>query len=102
VRACLGRIAVVYAQAAGSLVLSAAADPNDPLRLAYSEYVAALLRGWLREYEHAEALAAQALAQQGDRNEARTMLAEIYNSFGEGFDTRDLQGAECHLAELSL
>ena len=40
----------------------AAADPNNPFDLAWSEFFAAALRVWLREYEHAEALAAQALA----------------------------------------
>jgi class 3 adenylate cyclase/tetratricopeptide (TPR) repeat protein len=40
----------------------AAADPNNPYDLAWSEYFAATLRVWLREYEHAEALAAQAQA----------------------------------------
>jgi class 3 adenylate cyclase/tetratricopeptide (TPR) repeat protein len=41
---------------------SAAATPNDPFDLAYSQFFAAILRLWLREYEQAEALAAQALA----------------------------------------
>lgn len=40
----------------------AAADRNKPYDLAWSEDLAALLRVWLREYEPAEALAAQALA----------------------------------------
>jgi tetratricopeptide (TPR) repeat protein len=40
----------------------AAADPNNPYDLAYSESLAALLRVLLREYEPAEALATQALA----------------------------------------
>jgi len=40
----------------------AAADPNNPYDLAWSEMNAAVLRVWLREYEHAEALAEQALA----------------------------------------
>ena len=34
------------------------------------------------------------------RDEARTMLAEIYNWFTEGFDTRDLQEAKQLLNEL--
>jgi tetratricopeptide (TPR) repeat protein len=40
----------------------AVADPNNPFDLAWSEVLAAALRALLREYEHAEALAAQALA----------------------------------------
>jgi predicted ATPase len=35
------------------------------------------------------------------RDEARTMLAEIYNWFTEGFDTADLKDAKSLLDELS-
>jgi predicted ATPase/class 3 adenylate cyclase len=41
------------------------------------------------------------LAQQDRRNEARTMLTEIYNWFTEGFDTADLKEAKTLLDELS-
>jgi predicted ATPase len=44
---------------------------------------------------------ARLLAQQGRRNEARTMLAEIYNWFTEGFDTPDLKDAKALLEELA-
>jgi class 3 adenylate cyclase/tetratricopeptide (TPR) repeat protein len=44
---------------------------------------------------------ARLLALQGRRNEARTMLAEIYNWFTEGFDTADLKDAQELLDELS-
>ena len=37
----------------------------------------------------------------GRRDEARTMLAEIYNWFTEGFDTADLKEAKALLDELS-
>jgi hypothetical protein len=37
---------------------------------------------------------ARLLAKQGRRGEARTMLAEIYNWFTEGFDTRRPEGGE--------
>jgi predicted ATPase len=40
------------------------------------------------------------LAKQGHRDEARAMLAEIYNWFIEGFDTADLKDAKALLAEL--
>jgi DNA-binding winged helix-turn-helix (wHTH) protein/predicted ATPase len=39
--------------------------------------------------------------QQGKRDEARALLAEIYGWFTEGFDTADLQEAKALLAELS-
>jgi len=37
----------------------------------------------------------------GSRDEARVMLAEIYNWFTEGFDTADLKDAKALLDELS-
>jgi predicted ATPase len=39
--------------------------------------------------------------QQGKREEAHKMLAEIYGWFTEGFDTKDLQEAKTLLEELS-
>jgi predicted ATPase/class 3 adenylate cyclase len=44
---------------------------------------------------------ARLLAKQDRRDEARTMLAEIYSWFTEGFDTRDLKDAKSLLDELS-
>ena len=38
--------------------------------------------------------------QQSRLQEAREMLAEIYNWFTEGFDTKDLQEAKALLEEL--
>ena len=43
---------------------------------------------------------ARLLARQGHRDEARTMLAEIYGWFTEGFDTADLRDARALLDEL--
>jgi predicted ATPase len=43
---------------------------------------------------------ARLLASQGRRDEARTMLSEIYNWFTEGFDTVDLKEAKALLDEL--
>jgi predicted ATPase len=45
---------------------------------------------------------ARLLAKQGRRDEARTMLAEIYGWFTEGFDTADLKDAKALLDELSV
>jgi predicted ATPase len=42
---------------------------------------------------------ARLLNEQGRRDEARTMLAEIYNWFTEGFDTADLKDAKALLEE---
>jgi predicted ATPase len=44
---------------------------------------------------------ARLLRDTGRRAEARTMLAEIYNWFTEGFDTADLKDAKALLDELS-
>jgi predicted ATPase len=44
---------------------------------------------------------ARLLASQGSRDEARAMLAEIYNWFTEGFDTADLKDAKALLEELN-
>jgi class 3 adenylate cyclase/predicted ATPase len=44
---------------------------------------------------------ARLLASQGHRDEARTMLAEIYGWFTEGFDTADLKDAKALLEELN-
>jgi predicted ATPase len=43
---------------------------------------------------------ARLLAKQGRRDEARTMLAEIYSWFTEGFDTADLKDARALLEQL--
>ena len=51
------------------------------------------------------ATAAMSLAhlwqQQGKRDEAYQLLAEVYNWFTEGFDTADLQDAKTLLDELT-
>jgi len=44
---------------------------------------------------------ARLLASQACRDEAHTMLAEIYSWFTEGFDTLDLKEAKALLDELS-
>jgi predicted ATPase len=44
---------------------------------------------------------ARLLTKQGRREEARTMLAEIYNWFTEGFDTTDLRDAKALLDEIA-
>ena len=44
---------------------------------------------------------ARLLVKQGKRDEARAMLAEIYNWFTEGLDTADLKDAKALLDETS-
>jgi len=43
---------------------------------------------------------ARLLAKQGHRDEARTMLADIYSWFTEGFETADLKDAKALVEEL--
>jgi tetratricopeptide (TPR) repeat protein len=50
---------------------------------------------------HATTSLARLLRDTNRRDEARTMLAEIYNWFTEGFDTADLKEAKALLEELS-
>jgi predicted ATPase len=44
---------------------------------------------------------ARLLAKQGKRDEARAILAEVYNWFTEGFDTADLKDAKALLNQLN-
>ena len=44
---------------------------------------------------------ARLLTKQGRRNEARTMLADIYGWFTEGFDSADLKDAKALLDQLN-
>ena len=44
---------------------------------------------------------ARLLARQGKREEARALLAPVYDRFTEGFDTADLIAAKALLAQLA-
>ncbi|HEY6299863.1 MAG TPA: hypothetical protein VIW95_09495 [Candidatus Binatus sp.] len=67
---------------------------RDAIRIARSEEA--------RSFElRATTSLARLLAKQGKRDEARTMLADIYNWFTEGFDTADLKDAKALLEELN-
>ena len=63
---------------------------------------------WIAQQQQAkswELRAATSLArlrqQQGKKAEAHKLLAEVYNWFTEGFDTKDLQEAKTLIEELS-
>ena len=45
---------------------------------------------------------AELLAERGQRDAARELLAPIYNWFTEGFDTKDLKDARALLEELGV
>jgi adenylate cyclase len=77
------------------------AHPNEVERL-FRTAIDTASRGQARSFElRATTSLARLLAKQGHRDEARTMLAEIYNWFTEGFDTPDLKDAKTLLDELN-
>jgi hypothetical protein len=67
----------------------------------FQETIAVARRIGSKAYElRATTSLARLLSRQESRDEARVMLAEIYNWFTEGFDTADLKDAEVLLKEL--
>ena len=60
---------------------------------------------WEQQAKSRELRAAMSMARlwrdQGKRNEARDLLAPVYDWFTEGFDTRDLKEAKTLLDELA-
>ena len=72
----------------------AGADFRDAIALAQK------MRAKMLELRATTSLA-RLLSGHGNRDEARAMLAEIYNWFTEGFDTADLKDAKALLAELN-
>jgi tetratricopeptide (TPR) repeat protein len=68
----------------------------------FQEAIAVARRTGSKAYElRATTSLARLLDKRGEREEARTMLAGIYNWFTEGFDTADLKDAKSLLDELS-
>ena len=80
--------------------MSDSAKPAD----AETCFRAAIEKASTQRAKYAEVCAtislARLLAKQNRCDEARTMLAEIYNWFTEGFDTADLKDASALLEEL--
>ena len=80
---------------------------SDSAKAAHAEtsFRAAIHRASTQRAKYAELCAttslARLLAKQDKRDEARTMLAEIYGWFTEGFDTADLNEAKTMLNELA-
>jgi tetratricopeptide (TPR) repeat protein len=67
----------------------------------FQEAIAVARRIGSKAYElRAATSLARMIAKQGKRDEARTMLGEIYNWFTEGFNTADLKDARALLDEL--
>jgi predicted ATPase len=86
----------------GELLLRQA-DPDAPQAEACFQQALAVARRQLaKSWELRAALSLSRLWQnQGKKEEARSILAEIYGWFTEGFDTRDLKEAKALLDELS-
>jgi predicted ATPase len=86
----------------GELLLAAGApetEPEESLRQAIAIAQRQDAKGWeLR----ATISLARLLKRQGKSDEARAMLADIYNWFTEGFDTADLKDAKALLDEFGV
>ncbi len=84
-------------------------EPRDPMSDAQGEAEACFLKAIevarKQQAKSLELRAAMSLTrlwqQQGKKDEARQILAEIYGWFTEGFDTKDLQEAKVLLEELA-
>jgi class 3 adenylate cyclase/tetratricopeptide (TPR) repeat protein len=79
-----------------------AVRPENEAEAAFREAILIARRRHAKSFElRATMSLARLLLSQGRRQEAHTMLAEIYGWFSEGFDTADLKDAKALLDELS-
>ena len=90
----------------GTLLLQSKAQGSKKLKKRWKTvFWRAIVTARRQSAESLELRAVMRLArlwqQQGKKEEARQMLAEIYGWFTEGFDTKDLQEAKALLEELS-
>jgi len=75
---------------------------TDAAELDYRDAIALAQKMEAKSWELRAAMSLARLLHDTDRrDEARTMLAEIYNWFTEGFDTADLKDAKALLEELN-
>jgi tetratricopeptide (TPR) repeat protein len=87
----------------GELMLIKDPRNEDQAERSFREAIAIAREQAARLYElHATTSLARLLAKQGRRDEAHTMLADIYGWFTEGFDTADLKDAKALLDELGI
>jgi adenylate cyclase len=79
-----------------------AGRPENEAEAAFRDAIAIARQRQAKSFElRATMSLARLLLNQGRRQEAHTMLAEIYGWFSEGFDTADLKDAKTLLDELS-
>jgi class 3 adenylate cyclase/tetratricopeptide (TPR) repeat protein len=86
----------------GELLLTENNENTDEADRAFRTAIDVARRQSAKSWElRATTSLARLLAKQGKRDQARAMLAEIYNWFTEGFDTADLKDAKALFEELS-
>jgi class 3 adenylate cyclase/predicted ATPase len=86
----------------GEILLKQSSSNGTEAQRCFERAIDVALRQKAKSFElRATMSLTRLLASQGHRNEARTMLAEIYNWFTEGFDTADLKDAKALLDELA-
>jgi hypothetical protein len=96
----LGMLDSFYYRMRGRVFLRSGAD--DEAEKAFRQAIeAAVARNAKSEELRSTVLLAQVLTRHERRDEARAMLAEIYNWFTEGFDTARLKEAKALLDELN-
>jgi predicted ATPase len=83
-------------------LLSKSPAPDEAPEACFRQAIAIARRQGAKFWElRAVTSLARLLVEQGKREEARALLAEIYGGFTEGFDTPDLTDAKALLEELS-
>jgi predicted ATPase len=86
----------------GEVLITQEASATEQAENFFREAIGIARRQQTRWWElRATTSLARLLAKQGRREQARTMLAEIYNWFTEGLDTSDLQDARALLDQLA-
>ena len=86
----------------GELLLALSAENHGEAEAYFRQALEVAHRQSAKAWELRAVMSLSRLWQhQGKKEEARRMLAEIYNWFTEGFDTADLQDAKVLLEELS-
>jgi predicted ATPase len=86
----------------GELLLRQAVPDEDQAETCFERAVDVARSQSAKSWELRAAMSLSRLWQrQGKREEARQLLARIYGSFTEGFDTADLKNAKALLDELA-
>ena len=77
-------------------------DDETEAEVSFQKAIEVACRQEAKSWELRAAMSLSRLWQkQGKKEEARQLLADVYNWFTEGFDTRDLKDAKALLEELS-